>query len=120
MFTSFCKVFIETSFHLLFSGLVPLLPLEEMIESYNETSEKPYLLNILMRKAQTDVGKLLEKGPIETFKDFFPMFRDCILGVVYMHMNAIAHRDIKPGNIMKMRANTYVLGDYGEGENLSY
>ena len=35
-------------------------------------------------------------------------------------MNSIAHRDIKPGNIMKLYSNRYVLADYGEGENLSY
>ena len=35
-------------------------------------------------------------------------------------MNSIAHRDIKPGNIMKLNLNKYVLADYGEGENLSY
>jgi len=37
-----------------------------------------------------------------------------------MHMNAIAHRDIKPGNIMQLNRNKYCIADYGEGENLSY
>ncbi len=35
-------------------------------------------------------------------------------------MNAIAHRDIKPGNIMQLNKNKYALADYGEGENLAY
>ncbi len=42
------------------------------------------------------------------------------MGLVFMHMNAIAHRDIKPANIMQMKKNLYVLGDYGEGQNLAY
>ncbi len=73
-----------------------------------------------MSKAETDVEHLIEDDPIKNFKEFFPIFRDCIFGIVYMHMNAIAHRDIKPGNIMQLNGNKYVLADYGEGENLSY
>jgi len=37
-----------------------------------------------------------------------------------MHMNSIAHRDIKPGNIMQLNRNKYCIADYGEGKNLSY
>ena len=72
-----------------------------------------------MSKAETDVEELVKKGSI-TFKKFFPIFRDCIFGIVYMHMNSIAHRDIKPGNIMQLNGNKYCIADYGEGENLSY
>ncbi len=91
-----------------------------MIAVYSETAEKPYLLNIVMNKAETDVGKLLKNGPIENFHEFLPIFRDCTLGVTYMNSHAIAHRDIKPGNIMNLKSNNFVLADYGEGENLSY
>ena len=52
-------------------------------------------------------------------KDFFPIFRDTILGLVFMHSNAIAHRDIKPGNILKMKSGKFALADYGEGINLA-
>ena len=51
---------------------------------------------------------------------FFPIFKDSILGLVFMHINNIAHRDIKPGNIMKMSGNRYCIADYGEGINLTY
>jgi len=91
-----------------------------MIEVYEEGEEKPYILNIIMSKAKSDVEHLVNEGPIQTLKEFFSIFRDCILGVVYMHMNSIVHRDIKPGNIMQLSENKYVLADYGEGENLSY
>ncbi len=52
--------------------------------------------------------------------DLFPIFRDSILGMIFMHINNIAHRDIKPGNIMKMDQNRYCIADYGEGINLNY
>ena len=51
---------------------------------------------------------------------FFPVFRDCILGLTFMHANNIVHRDIKPGNIMVMHKNRFVLADYGEGLNLTF
>ena len=54
------------------------------------------------------------------FTSYFPIFRDSILGLVFMHINNIAHRDIKPGNIMKMSNNRYCMADYGEGVNLTY
>lgn len=37
-----------------------------------------------------------------------------------MHTKPIAHRDIKPQNILKQSDNYYVLSDYGEGINLNY
>ncbi len=37
-----------------------------------------------------------------------------------MHGNKIAHRDIKPGNIMKMDSSHYALADYGVGKNLTF
>ncbi len=53
-------------------------------------------------------------------KSFFPIFRDCILGLTFIHNKSIAHRDIKPDNIMKINDNSYKLADYGEGINLSF
>jgi serine/threonine protein kinase len=54
------------------------------------------------------------------FQEFFALIRDSILGTVFMHTNSIAHRDIKPGNIMKLDSNKYVIADYGEGVNLNF
>ncbi len=42
------------------------------------------------------------------------------MGLLFMHINNIAHRDIKPGNIMLMDGDRYVIVDYGEGVNLTY
>ena len=53
-----------------------------------------------------------------TFREFFPMFKDSIFGITYMHIHNIAHRDIKPANLMKMKKDTFALADYGIGVNL--
>ena len=74
-----------------------------------------------MEKGKTDLSKINQKANIPmTFAEFFPIFRDSILGLIFMHINNIAHRDIKPGNIMKMSDNRYVIVDYGEGVSLTY
>ena len=35
-----------------------------------------------------------------------------------MHTYTLAHRDIKPDNILKMKSGKYVLMDFGIGINL--
>ena len=52
-------------------------------------------------------------------KEFLLLFKNTILGLVFMHMNKIVHRDIKPENIMKFDNCTYAIADYGEGMNLN-
>ena len=53
------------------------------------------------------------------FKEYVIIFRDIIVGLSYMHTNTLAHRDIKPGNILRMNDGKYVLMDFGVGINLS-
>ena len=79
------------------------------------------MINLLMEKGIDDLNKIM-KGVTQPmhFVEFFPILRDSILGVIFMHINNIAHRDIKPGNIIKMDNNRYCIVDYGEGINLSY
>ena len=54
------------------------------------------------------------------YKTFFPVFRDCILGLSFIHKKSIIHRDIKAANVLKLNDNAYVYDDFGEGLNLSY
>ena len=89
-----------------------------MFTEYDEKTSK-YTLNILMELAEMDLDTLVKQKHMD-FKEFFPVFRDSILGLTYMHMNKICHRDIKPDNIMKMGENTFVLADYGNGSNLNF
>jgi len=54
------------------------------------------------------------------FKTFFPIFRDSILALSFLHNKNCAHRDIKPENILQIDDNSYKITDYGEGINLNY
>ena len=81
----------------------------------------PYTLNIVMELGYCDLKDVYEerKRPMP-LEGFFPIFRDCILGLAYIHNKCIGHRDIKPDNIMKISNNQYKIADYGEGINLSF
>ena len=37
---------------------------------------------------------------INKFQQFFPMFKDTIFGIAFLHAHYMAHRDIKPMNLM--------------------
>ena len=112
----------ETQLHLLFPPSVPLIPLLDMYIAHDKDKEKPFILNILMDKAEMDLLEVFKRGGYQpmNLQEFFPVFRDCILGLTFMHMNNIVHRDIKPGNVMAMNKNRYVIADYGEGLNLTF
>ena len=73
-----------------------------------------------MEKAEKDLKKILieNDGFAMDLESFFPIFRDSIYGMTFLHNKFLVHRDIKPENIMMMRDNNYVLADYGEGENM--
>jgi len=93
-----------------------------MFVEYDESKKKPYILNIIMDKAKEDLSDILKKEDYKPMSllSFFPVFRDCILGLTFMHINNIVHRDLKPANIMALNSNRFVLADYGEGLNLSF
>lgn len=73
-----------------------------------------------MEKATDDLSGIINSKinkPMD-FNEFFFIFRNTILGITYMHTNTLAHRDIKPDNILKMSNGKYVLMDFGIGINL--
>lgn len=106
---------------------LPLMLIEDMFLEHNNRNDKPFALNILMQKADDDLDGVIKDAKSQplSFQQFFPIFRDCILGLCFIHKMNIAHRDIKPGNIM-VETNpvngqkNYLIADYGCGVNLSY
>ena len=73
-----------------------------------------------MKKASGDLSSIINKSKKKqmNFDEFFFLFRDTILGITYMHSKTLAHRDIKPDNILKMENGKYVIMDFGIGINL--
>ena len=72
-----------------------------------------------MKLAETDLKQIILTNLNQIkFREFFPVFKDGIFGLTYMHIYNIAHRDIRPANIMKMSKDKFALADYGIGINL--
>ena len=73
-----------------------------------------------MVKATCELSELLkEKNKALGFVDLYPIFKDILLGITFMHSNFLTHGDIKPSNILIID-NQYCLCDYGTGLNLYY
>ena len=80
---------------------LPLLNLEQIFLNYNQEKEE-YICYVKMQKCEIDLQNLLEEeGPLE-FQQFFPMFKDTIFGICFLHGHYMAHRDIKPMNLMQI------------------
>ena len=62
---------------------------------------------------------LVEKHKGLNFLDFFPIFKDIVLAISYMHSHFLTHSDIKPANIL-IKDGKYYQCDYGTGRNLYY
>ena len=62
-FEDFSKVFIETSFHLLFPIDIPLIPLLDMFVQQNDLSVEfhPFTINLLMEKGETDLHTIIKR-----------------------------------------------------------
>ena len=71
-----------------------------------------------MQKCKIDIDDILDKQGRFNFSEFFPLFRDGIFGITFLHGHYMAHRDIKPNNIMQLSKDTWRLLDYGIGENI--
>ena len=48
-----------------------------------------------MQLAETDLNTIIKNKKMN-LREFFELFKDAIIGLTFMHINKIAHRDIKP------------------------
>ena len=59
------------------------------------------MLNLVMAKGVCELlDNLAEKHKALNFLDFFPIFKDIILGISYMQSHFLIHGDIKPANML--------------------
>ena len=78
----------------------------------------PYKINIIMEKADGELTDLLkEKNKGLDFFTLFSLVKDVLIGLTRMDLSYLAHRDLKPDNIL-IKNKKYLLADYGEGLNL--
>ena len=123
-FEDISHIYSEAEFGRIFSNhyKVPLMRCHDVFLNYKSDLDPPgYVCSIVMEEAKTDLNAILkkQKHPM-TFDQFFPIFKDCILGLTFLHNQSIIHRDITPKNILQSKDDSYTLTDYGEGLNLKF
>ena len=79
-----------------------------------------YLLYILMEKAETDWNSEIEKRKksqnFYTEIELINILKQLVSVLYYFQKNNIAHRDIKPQNILICSNNVYKITDFGEAK----
>ena len=80
-----------------------------------------YMLYILMEKGETDWGKEIEQrskiNKYYTEKELINILKQLIDVLFFFQKNNIAHRDIKPQNVLIFKNNVYKITDLGEAKD---
>ncbi len=75
---------------------------------YGDVAGSPF---IAMDLADESLAKRLETGLLSVH-DAMEIVNACLMGLAYLHGEGCVHRDVKPGNILRL-GNQYLLGDLG-------
>ena len=82
-----------------------------------------YSLYILMELALSDWNNEIKKRAKEKNyykeEEIINILKQIINSLIYLESEGIAHRDIKPQNILVFQNNVYKITDFGEAKNLS-
>jgi len=82
-----------------------------------------YSIYVLMELAQydwnTEIKIRNKKMLYYTENEIVCILKQLIKALFYLNKNNIAHRDIKPQNILKFKNNVYKLADFGEAKKLN-
>ena len=77
------------------------------------------MINIIMEKADSELKKIMKNLKQFDFFTLIQLLKDVLVGLTRMDLSFLAHRDLKPDNILVYN-NRFYLADYGEGLNLFY
>ena len=82
-----------------------------------------YLLYVLMEKAQTDwnteIEKRVKSQNFYSESELINIMKQLVSVFYYFQKKNIAHRDIKPQNILICSSNIYKITDLGEAKNIN-
>lgn len=77
---------------------------------------KGEIVNILLEYGETDLQKLIQSGPMNTF--YIKYIWESILSIlVFIHANRIVHRDIKPANFVLVKGKVRII-DFGISKSI--
>ena len=81
-----------------------------------------YSINILMELALSDWNQEISKRALNSDyyneKELLNIGKDIIKGLLFLKNKNIAHRDIKPQNILIFPNNIFKIADFGEAKNI--
>ena len=100
---------------------------ENMIKIYNVLFKyldlTTYLLYVLMEKAETDwnteIEKRIKTQNFYTENELIDIMKQLVKVLCFFQMKNIAHRDIKPQNILICKNNIYKITDLGEAKHIN-
>ena len=82
-----------------------------------------YSIYVLMELAisdwNTEIKRRQKKREYYTENEIVKILHQILNALIYLEENGIAHRDIKPQNILIYPNNIYKVADFGEAKNLS-
>jgi hypothetical protein len=81
-----------------------------------------YSIYVLLELAISDWNKVIKEREKQkkyyTEKEIINILEQIIEGLIFLEKNGIAHRDIKPQNILVYENNVYKLADFGEAKKM--
>ena len=90
---------------------------------YKYLDKTTYAIYVLMERGLKDWSidirkRIINKKPYKE-EEIINILKQIVSGLVYLQKRKIAHRDIKPQNILLFNGNIYKIADLGEAKNLN-
>ena len=89
---------------------------------YKHLDDTTYAIYVLMERAQNDWSidirkRIINKRPYRE-EEILNILKQVVSGLAYLQKRNIAHRDIKPQNILIFHGNVFKIADLGEAKNI--